>query len=141
MARKLQVAIDCADPDRLAAFWVEVLEYRLADPPPGFEGWSEYSRAVAAEPGEGWCRIVDPEGVGPSLLFHRVPEGKIGKNRMHIDIRVRPAGSSDEIARPFVDAEARRLVGLGANHVRTDADEDDYYAVMQDPEGNEFCLG
>jgi predicted enzyme related to lactoylglutathione lyase len=40
-----------------------------------------------------------------------------------------------------VDAEARRLVDLGGTHLRTDADEEDYYAVMQDPEGNEFCVG
>jgi len=141
MARKLQVSIDCADPDRLAAFWIEVLEYQLADPPPDFTSWPDYSRTAAAEPGEGWSRIVDPEGVGPSVLFHRVPEGKVGKNRIHVDIGVRPPGASDDIARPYVEAEVRRLVGLGATHVRTDDDESDYYAVMQDPEGNEFCVG
>jgi catechol 2,3-dioxygenase-like lactoylglutathione lyase family enzyme len=141
MGRQLQVAIDCADPDRLAAFWTEVLDYRVADPPPGYPSWPEFSNAAAAEHGERWCRIVDPDGVGASLLFHRVPEGKVGKNRVHIDIRVRPPGSSDEDARPYVDAEARRLVDLGGTHLRTDADEEDYYAVMQDPEGNEFCVG
>lgn len=141
MARNWQVAIDCTDPDGLAAFWIEVLQYRLADPPDGFASWPDYSASVAAEPGERWSRIVDPEGRGPSLLFHRVPERKVSKNRVHIDIRVRPPGASDEIARPLVEAETRRLVALGATHVRTDDDESDYYAVMQDPEGNEFCVG
>jgi catechol 2,3-dioxygenase-like lactoylglutathione lyase family enzyme len=125
MARQLQVAIDCADPDRLAAFWVEVLEYRLV------------KRLAGGE----WTQIMDPDGVGAPVLVHRVPEGKVVKNRVHIDIRVRPPGASDEVARPFVEAEVRRLVGLGGTHVRTDDDEDDYYAVMQDPEGNEFCVG
>ncbi|MEY2404020.1 MAG: hypothetical protein QOD38_1571 [Acidimicrobiaceae bacterium] len=141
MGRQLQVAIDCADPDGLAAFWTEALEYGLAEPPDGHASWSEFSAAAAAEPGEAWSRIVDPDGVGPSVLFHRVPEQKNAKNRMHIDIRVRPPGATDDVARPYVEAEVRRLVGLGARHVRTDDDEDDYYAVMQDPEGNEFCIG
>ena len=141
MARQLQVAIDCVNPDTLAAFWIEVLEYRLAAAPDGFGSWWEFSQSMAAEPGEGWSQIVDPDGVGPSVLFHRVPERKVAKNRIHVDIRVRPRGASDEVARPFVEAEVRRLVGLGATHVRTDDDESDYYAVMQDPEGNEFCVG
>ena len=135
------MAIDCVNPDTLAAFWIEVLEYRLADPPDGLASWAEYSGSVAAEPGEGWSRIVDPEGRGPSVLFHSVPERKVAKNRVHIDIRVRPSGASDDVARPLVEAEVRRLVALGASHVRTDDDESDYYAVMQDPEGNEFCVG
>jgi hypothetical protein len=42
--------------------------------------------------------------------------------------------------RSLVDAETDRLVTLGATHLRTDEDEIDYYAVMQDPEGNEFCI-
>jgi catechol 2,3-dioxygenase-like lactoylglutathione lyase family enzyme len=124
MARQLQVAIDCRDPDRLAAFWREVLEYRLQRPPAGEE----------------WAVVEDPLGVGPSVLFHRVPEAKITKNRVHLDIRVAP-GADKATARPFVDAEVRRLIALGATHMRTDDDESDYYAVMQDPEGNEFCIG
>jgi hypothetical protein len=82
---------------------------------------------------------VDPDSVQPSLFFHRVPERKTVKNRVHLDIRLAP-GAPEETARPLVDAEARRLVGFGATHLRTD-DDDDYYAVMQDPEGNEFCVG
>jgi hypothetical protein len=74
------------------------------------------------------------------VLFHRVPEAKVTKNRVHLDIRVAP-GADKATARPFVDAEVRRLVALGATHTRTDDDESDYYAVMQDPEGNEFCIG
>lgn len=140
MARHFQVAIDCDDPDRLVVFWAEVLGYRSSKPPPGHNSWAEYSRAVATEPGEAWNMAVDPDRVQPSLFFHRVPERKTIKNRVHLDIRLAP-GAPDETARPLVDAEARRLVGLGATHLRTDDGHNDYYAVMQDPEGNEFCVG
>jgi catechol 2,3-dioxygenase-like lactoylglutathione lyase family enzyme len=140
MARWMQLAIDCADPDRLAAFWAEALGYRLRRPPSGHDSWAAYSASVAEEPGEAWCMLVDPDGAGPPVLFHKVPEAKVVKNRMHLDLRVDPNATVDE-ARPLVDAETRRLVALGATHVRTDDDGHDYYAVMQDPEGNEFCVG
>jgi Glyoxalase-like domain len=140
MARRIQVAIDCADPELLARFWAEVLDYRPQDPPPGYPSWARFSAAVGA-PGEAWSAAVDPEGVGPRVLFHRVPEGKLVKNRVHLDVRVSGAGAvSMERRRPLVDAEVRRLVGLGATHVRTVDDDSDYFAVMQDPEGNEFCI-
>jgi hypothetical protein len=139
MVRQVQVAIDCADPERLARFWAGALEYELAPPPAGYTSWADFSGAVASTPGEAWHAAVDPDGVGPRLLFHRVPEGKVAKNRMHLDIRV--ADLPKEQRRPLVDGEARRLVAAGATHLRTDDDETDYYAVMQDPEGNEFCIG
>jgi hypothetical protein len=140
VGRRVQIAIDCADTDALAIFWAEVLNYRLAQPPQGFASWPEFSRAVAVDPGEQWSRLVDPDAAGPDLLFHRVPESKIVKNRIHFDIRLAP-GAPLAGRRTLVDAEANRLKGLGAVHVRTDEDEADYYAVMQDPEGNEFCIG
>ena len=124
MARALQVAIDCHDPDRLAAFWSEVLDYPPRTPSAGSD----------------WATLEDPAGAGPSILFHRVPEAKITKNRVHLDIRLAP-GIPPRTTRPLVDAEVSRLVALGATHLRTDEDETDYYAVMQDPEGNEFCVG
>jgi glyoxalase superfamily protein len=140
MARQLQVAIDCRDPGRLAAFWAEALDYQVADAPPGYADWAEFSRAMAGEPGEAWSRVVDGSGHGPPLMFHRVPEPKLAKNRVHLDVRLLPgAGKGD--AKRAVDAEVSRLVALGATNVRTDEDESDYYAVMQDPEGNEFCVG
>jgi hypothetical protein len=140
MARQLQVAIDCDDPDRLAVFWAAALDYRVSPAPHGHSSWSEFSRSVAVEPGEAWNKVIDPDGAGPPLLFHRVTEPKRAKNRLHLDIRVAP-GQSKEASRELVDAEAQRLVTLGAAHVRTYDDETDYYAVMQDPEGNEFCVG
>jgi catechol 2,3-dioxygenase-like lactoylglutathione lyase family enzyme len=140
VARQVQIAIDCQDPELLAAFWVDVLGYEVRKPPAGNATWADYSRTVAVVRGEAWCMIVDPDGAGPPLLFHSVPEGKAGKNRVHLDISVAP-GRPPDACKPLVDAEAERLVALGATHVRTDEDDHDYYAVMQDPEGNEFCVG
>lgn len=138
----MQVAIDCADPLRLARFWAGVLEYQLEDPPAGYPSWSDFSRAVGATPGEEWNAVVDPDGVGPRVLFHRVPEGKVTKNRVHLDVRVGDTvGMPKELRKPLVDAEVSRLVGAGATHLRTEDDQIDYFAVMQDPEGNEFCIG
>jgi catechol 2,3-dioxygenase-like lactoylglutathione lyase family enzyme len=139
VAPRLQVAIDCDDPERLAAFWVEVLSYRQAPPPGGFATWAEFSSTVSATPGERWSRISDPAGTGPDLLFHRVPEPKVAKNRVHLDVHI-SAGAAAGEARRVVDAETRRLVALGAAHLRTEEDATDYFAVLQDPEGNEFCL-
>jgi Glyoxalase-like domain len=94
----------------------------------------------AAPAGSEWATIADPSGAGPSVLFHRVPEPKIIKNRVHLDVRLAP-GMPTSTTRPLVEHEVQRLVALGATHVRTDEDESDYYVVMQDPEGNEFCVG
>lgn len=83
----------------------------------------------------------DPSGTGPRLLFQRVPEGKVVKNRLHLDVR---AGTglvgAERLA--TLEAECARLVALGAVHVRTmRADgENESCIVMQDIEGNEFCL-
>ena len=140
MGRPVQIAIDCADPARLAQFWAEVLGYHLAEPPPGYASWQEFSSAVGG-PDEEWNAVVDPAGTGPRVFFHRVPEHKVVKNRVHLDIRIAPAGTPKEERRPLVDTEVARLITMGATHVRTDDDETDYFAVMQDPEGNEFCVG
>jgi Glyoxalase-like domain len=84
--------------------------------------------------------VVDPDGVGPRILFHQVPEAT-SKNRLHLDVRVSgPRGTSAEVRRPLVDAEVQRLIRKGATHLRTVEDEMDYFAVMQDPGGNEFCV-
>jgi hypothetical protein len=130
MTRQLQVAIDCTDPDRLARFWAEALGYEVESP-----------SLAPGEPGERWNAVVDPAGVGPRVLFHSVPEGKVVKNRVHLDVRAGgPRGTPITVRRPLVDAEVTRLLDAEATHVRTIEDESDYFAVMLDPEGNEFCI-
>jgi hypothetical protein len=92
---------------------------------------------------DGSDRLIDPDGAGPPFWFQQVPEGKVVKNRLHLDIFVsggREVPMATRKAR--VDAEVDRLIGLGATKYRVlDEDGIDHYAVvMQDPEGNEFCL-
>jgi hypothetical protein len=75
------------------------------------------------------CR--DPTGVEPRLFFQRVPEAKIAKNRVHLDVHV----GADQKA-----TDVERLVGLGAQLVETHSDRGPLTYVLRDPEGNEFCL-
>jgi catechol 2,3-dioxygenase-like lactoylglutathione lyase family enzyme len=135
----MQVAVDCSDPEGLAEFWTIVLGYRVADPPDQHPTWAAFSAAEASQPGERWCVIVDPDRNAPSLLFHSVPEQKQGKNRLHLDVWVEQPDLS--VARQtLVEAEAERLQALGAKHIRTRDDDGNFYMVMHDPEGNEFCI-
>jgi catechol 2,3-dioxygenase-like lactoylglutathione lyase family enzyme len=146
MATRMQVTIDCADPGRLAKFWATALGYRLEEPPDGFASWQEYwvSRGLPPEEVEdGYDSIVDPDGVGPRVWFQPVPEAKVVKNRVHLDLDV-GGGRTAPLAerRRRVDAEADRLVAAGATRFRVLSEEavDHYGVVMRDPEGNEFCL-
>jgi hypothetical protein len=144
MATRVQVVFDCADPDRLAGFWATALHYQLQPPPDGYASWEDLLREIGV-PEERWgdaSAVVDPDGVGPRLYFQRVPEGKVAKNRVHLDLNVGGGRSTpiDE-RRRNVDAEVERLTGEGAavmtpGHV----ENDDYCVVMQDPERNEFCV-
>jgi catechol 2,3-dioxygenase-like lactoylglutathione lyase family enzyme len=140
VVRRLQVAIDCADPERLVTFWATVLGYVIDAPPAGYASWQDFSRSAGGV-GESWSAVVDPARAGPRVLFHRVPEPKDGKNRVHLDVRVSAPGEvSAETRRRQVDAEVARLQTFGGIHLRTEEDEHDYFAVMTDPEGNEFCI-
>ena len=147
MAVTFQLVIDCANSDRLARFWAAALGYQLAPPPAGFATWNDYYRELGIpeeELADGADRISDPHGHGPSVWFHVVPETKIVKNRLHLDIHA-SGGRADPIAtrKQRVDAEARRLLDLGATTVGALMEDGvlDHYAVgMKDPEGNEFDI-
>jgi hypothetical protein len=148
MTVRFQLVVDCADPDPLARFWAAALDYELTPPPAGFATWEDYYRDLGLpeeELGEGVGadRISDPRGQGPDIWFQVVPEGKTVKNRLHLDIHA-GGGRGVPLAerRRRVDAEARRLAGLGATPVGILAQEGlDHYAVaMRDPEGNEFDI-
>jgi hypothetical protein len=65
---------------------------------------------------------------------------KITKNRLHLDVRLAERGTPVAARRPLVDAEVTRLTAAGATHLHTTEDESDYYAVLRDPEGHEFCV-
>ncbi|MFJ3669659.1 VOC family protein [Streptomyces sp. NPDC090106] len=139
--KQFQVTFDCAEPARLAAFWCEVLGYVVPAVPEGFATWEEYHRSLPPEKQVAYFACSDPSGVGPRLLFQRVPEGKVVKNRVHLDVRA-GTGLTGAERLSVLEAECARLMALGASHVRTlYADEDnESCVVMQDIEGNEFCL-
>jgi hypothetical protein len=139
--RQIQVTFDCAEPERVARFWCEVLGYVVPPVPDGFASWADFDRSQPPEEQGSWFACVDPTGVGPRLYFQRVPEGKVVKNRVHLDVRVGTGLVGDERL-ATLKAERDRLVALGAVCVRVLlADEDNESCiVMQDIEGNEFDL-
>lgn len=106
------VTIDCADPEHLAAWWGDLLGLKV-----GRRGgpYVELERPRAGVP-------------KPTLVFQRVPEPKVGKARIHLDIVVAD-----------LEAATRRAVALGAS-IAEDLASEDPWLVMRDPEGNEFCL-
>ncbi len=146
MATTFQLTIDCADPDRLTRFWAPALGYVVPSPPDGFDSWGSYwrSRGVPDEELDiGDDRLIDPEGLGPPLWFQQVPEGKVVKNRLHLDLDVGGGRAAPlKQRRERVLREAARLIGEGASELRVvDGEVIDHFAVvMADPEGNEFCL-
>jgi hypothetical protein len=81
----------------------------------------------------GGAWLHDPEGVGPRLSLLDVPEGKIAKNRLHVDVRV---GKGSD-AWPRIRAKVDELVAAGGSVLAT---FDGHHVVMADPEGNEFCV-
>ncbi len=146
MPVRFQIVFDCREPRRLVRFWAPALRYRPEPPPHGFAGWREYWRSLGVAEEE--IRDVttpesidDPNGEGPRIWFHAVPEPKACKNRLHVDLRA--SGGHElplETRKDQVEAEVARLLALGAARLETLYEEgDNHYAVaMADPEGNEF---
>jgi catechol 2,3-dioxygenase-like lactoylglutathione lyase family enzyme len=143
MAMTFQVTIDCADPDRLAKFWAAALGYQLQPPPEGFDTWIDFlkTRGVPESLWNSASAIVDPAGAGPRIFFQQVPEPKSVKNRVHLDVNV--GGGLDaapDQRRGRVAAATDHLLGLGARKVGELDERGEHWVIMQDPEGNEFCL-
>ena len=139
--KQFQVTFDCAEPERVARFWCEVLGYVVPPPPAGFATWDDYNRSLPPKDQGSWFACTDPSGVGPRLFFQRVPEGKVVKNRVHLDVRV-GTGLVGEERLATLEAERDRLEALGAVTVqvlRADGFNESCI-VMQDIEGNEFDL-
>jgi hypothetical protein len=140
-AKQFQVTFDGAEPERLARFWCAVLAYVVPPAPEGFATWDDVGRSLPPEQQGSAFACIDPSGVGPRLFFQRVPEGMVVKNRLHLDVRVgtRLVGA-ERLA--TLETECARLVTLGAVRVQLLPADDDNESciVMQDIEGNEFCL-
>jgi predicted enzyme related to lactoylglutathione lyase len=106
------LVFDCADPILVATFWAAALGYEV----------------VEADPEDSF--VNDPSGATKGIYFQKVPEAKIAKNRMHLDVR--PTGSMAE--------EVERLKGMGATVRGFIEVEGSFWTQMRDPEGNEFCV-
>ncbi len=143
MAHSIQVTLDALDPSALSDFWAVALGYIVQPPPPDYESWDDWATAMGI-PEENWNdarALVDPDGKGPRLFFQRVPEGKTAKNRVHLDVN---AGGGHDVA-PAVRVQAvnrhvAELEQMGATKVTVFEQRGEYWVVMQDPEGNEFCV-
>ena len=138
--KQVQVTFDCADPVRVGRFWCEVLGY-VEPQLDGFASWDDYQRSEPEDQQGSWFACTDPTGAGPRFYFQRVPEAKVVKNRLHVDVRV-GTGLTGAEKLAAIEAESARLLPLGAARVRLlEADEENEAClVMQDVEGNEFCL-
>ena len=144
MVTRFQLVFDSSDPHELGEFWKAALGYRTPAPPEGFDDWDDWARAQGI-PEEHWNdanAIEDPEGIAPRIFIQRVPEGKVAKNRLHIDLNVSGGhGVPLEERKVKVDAEVARLKGLGASDARGAMEQrGEYWVRMNDPEGNEFCV-
>jgi predicted enzyme related to lactoylglutathione lyase len=109
----IELVLDCADPERLADFWREALDYR--------EHYADATISV----------LVPKEGLASPLILQAVPEPKTGKNRMHLDLVAND-----------LELEIERLTALGArrNDERVQSLEGTRWVRMSDPEQNEFCV-
>jgi Glyoxalase-like domain len=112
-----ELVVDSVDPERLAAFWAAVLDYRVL----GRE--EDGSVEIGPEAGFG--------GAAPTLVFGPVADPTPGKRRLHIDVN--PTDRDQ-------DAELGRLLALGATPADVGQTGDENWHVLADPEGNEFCL-
>lgn len=142
MAHTFQVTFDAATPMAVAEFWAAALGYVLEPPPEGYDSWEAFADAVGIPEADrdNLAAAIDPNGAGPRLLFQKVPEGKAVKNRVHLDVTVTEHGSAPEEQREAINTEIERLISLGATR-RDDFDgPTGTWTVMQDVEGNEFCV-
>lgn len=143
MAHTFQVTFDALDPAALSDFWASALGYVIQPPPPEFDSWDDWATAMGI-PQENWNdarALIDPDGAGPRLFFQRVPEGKTAKNRVHLDVNAGGGHAVDLEARmAAVDGHVERLVDVGATRISAFDERGEYWVVMQDPEGNEFCV-
>jgi len=143
MAHSVQVTFACEDPGRLAEFWAGALGYMLQPPPPGFDTWDDFADSVGIPEMKrnDISAVVDPDGVGPRILFERWDAGQPNK-RVHIDVNVvvDPDLEAEERERRF-EEERERLEDLGASfHRIASGMAGETWMEMYDPEGNWFCV-
>jgi predicted enzyme related to lactoylglutathione lyase len=109
------ITFDCSNALTLSGFWSAAVGRPVDD-----QGEMAASEFFARIPGE---------GSDPLMMFIQVPEEKIAKNRVHLDM------DADDRA-----AEVERLVGLGATVIHDKQEYGMEWTTLADPEGNEFCV-
>ncbi len=108
------ITLDCTEPRSLAEFWTKALDLEVT-----FDAEGQF------------VQLRSPaDKAQPPLNLQKVPEVRAGKNRMHIDL------ITDDRA-----GEVDRLVALGATTGAEHTVPGLAWTVLQDPEGNEFCVG
>jgi Glyoxalase-like domain len=110
----LAISFDAHHAAQLAQFWADALHRTVND------GATEDFASIADD---------TDSRLGPVLMFHKVPEGKTVKNRVHFDLEAAE-----------VLTEADRLTSLGAKQIRSLAENNNRWISFIDPEGNEFDL-
>ena len=112
-----ELVLKCRDPEMLARFWCEVLDFIELD--------REAEVYIEIGPREGFG------GPQPTIFLIRNDEPKIEHARLHIDVNPTDRGQ---------DAELERLLAAGATLVDVGQPAEASWHVLADPEGNEFCL-
>ena len=116
-SRISELVLDCRDPESLAQFWCEVLDFVVLD--------RDDDGSIEIGPRDGFG------GAQPTIILSPTAEPKPGKSRLHIDVN---ATDRDQ------DAELERLLNLGARPADIGQTGQESWHVLADPEGNEFCL-
>jgi Glyoxalase-like domain len=106
------IVTDCVEFDKMMAFWQEALHYAPKYPPD-----------------DGWVILRDPDGSGPNLSLNRVRKKTPGRNNLHLDLY-----SADR------EGEVKRLLKIGAKRHRQTYDPEEDFRVLEDPDGNLFCV-
>ena len=138
------LTFDCHDARRVAAFWAVALGYVQAPPPTGWATWQDWLRDFDV-PEDEWddgAALVDPNGLQPRISFLRVPEPKVVKNRIHLDLQVSGGRHVEQSKRErAIRDTVERLVAAGGEVLVESPEAGPLdHVVMCDPEGAEFCV-
>lgn len=106
------IVTDCVRFEEMIAFWQDALHYEPRYPPD-----------------RGWAMLRDPSGKGPNLSFNKVRKKTRGLSNIHLDLY-----SHDR------EREIERLIAAGAKRHHQRYSPDDDFRVLEDPDGNLFCV-
>ena len=143
MPHMIQLVIDCHDPHGLADWWAETLDWTVEPQDEPFiqtmieQGHAKdsdtrvYNGSLVWREGAAISSEAEKSPTATRIYFQGVPEGKTGKNRVHVDVRI---GGDDPVK------VRESLLARGATVLYTGAQGPHTWTTMADPEGNEFCV-